>query len=101
MAAHDWLDGLGCFVSVVKGNGRNVVVQDVGFDNAVEESAANETKFTINSCSGSTNVIPASGGVVRERWVGVLKVGDCNCNLSGVCRRQGFNWIRTEPVVHP
>jgi hypothetical protein len=54
------------------------VVENVGFDNAVKESAANKTKFAINGCSGATNVIPASGGVVRKGWVGVLKIGDCN-----------------------
>lgn len=36
MAAHDRLDGLGGFVGVVERNGRNIVMQDVGFDDAVE-----------------------------------------------------------------
>lgn len=32
---HNWLDGLASLVSVVKGNDANVVVEDVGFDDAV------------------------------------------------------------------
>lgn len=36
MAAHDRLDGLGGFVGVVKWDCRNIVMQDVGFDDAVE-----------------------------------------------------------------
>ena len=36
MAAHNWLDSLGGFVGVVERNGRNIVMQDVGFDDAVE-----------------------------------------------------------------
>ena len=81
MTAHDRLDGLGCFVGVIEGDGGNVVVQDVGFDDAVEESAANETEFAVNGCGGSANVAPASGRVVGECGVSVLEVGDCNCNL--------------------
>lgn len=36
MAAHDRLDSLGCFVGMIERNGRHVVMQDVGFDDAVE-----------------------------------------------------------------
>lgn len=36
MAAHDRLDGLGGFVCVVEWNGRNIVMQHVGFDDAVK-----------------------------------------------------------------
>ena len=66
---------------MVEGDGGNVVVQDVCFDDAVEESAANETEFAVNGCSGSTNIIPTSGGIVGESGVSVLEVGNCNCNL--------------------
>lgn len=50
----------------------------MGFDDAVEESAANESEFAVNGCSGATNVVPASGRVVRKGGVGVLEVGDGN-----------------------
>jgi hypothetical protein len=36
VAAHDGLDGLGGFVGVVEGDGADVVVEDVGFDDTVE-----------------------------------------------------------------
>jgi hypothetical protein len=54
------------------------VVKNVGLDNAVEESAANEAKLTVDSSSGTTDVVPACSSVVRKGWVGVLEVGDSN-----------------------
>jgi len=84
MLAHDWLDGLGCFVGVVEGDGADVVVEDVGLDDTVEESAADETEFTIDGCGGSTYVVPALTGVVGKSWVSVLEESDGN-----------------KPVVHP
>jgi hypothetical protein len=44
--AHDALDGLGGFVGVVEGNRGDVVVEDVGLDDAVEQSAADEAELT-------------------------------------------------------
>lgn len=76
MAAHDGLDGLGCLVGVVEGDGADVVVEDVGFDDAVEEMAADKAEFAVNGCGGATDVVPALSVVVGERWVGVLEVGD-------------------------
>jgi hypothetical protein len=81
MTTHNWLDGFGGFICVVERDGADVVVKNVGLDDAVEESAADETKFTINCCSSSTNIVPAFGRVVRKRWVSVLKVGDGNWKL--------------------
>lgn len=78
MLAHDWLDSLGGFVGVVEGDGADVVVEDVGLNDAVEESAANETEFAVNGCGGTTNVVPRSSRVVGKSWVGVLEVGDGN-----------------------
>ena len=66
MAAHDRLDGFGGFIGVVKGNGGDIMVKDVGFDNAVEELAANETEFAIDGCGGATSVSPGVGLVVWE-----------------------------------
>lgn len=78
MLAHDWLDSLGGFVGVVEGDGADVVVEDVGLNDAVEESAANETEFAVNGCGRTTNVVPRSSRVVGKSWVGVLEVGDGN-----------------------
>lgn len=78
MLTHDWLDGLGCLVGMVERNGADVVVKNVGLDDTVEKSAADEAKFTVDGCCGTTDVVPALTRVMRESWVGVLEVGDGN-----------------------
>jgi hypothetical protein len=77
--AHDLLDGLGSLVGVVEGDGRDVVVENVGLDDAVEEAAADETELTVDSSSGTASVGPGLSVVVRKGRVSVLKVGDGNC----------------------
>lgn len=64
--AHDRLDGLGGLVGVVEGNGADVVVQDVSLGDAVEEVATDESHLAINRGSGTTDVVPFLGSVVRE-----------------------------------
>lgn len=78
MAAHDGLDRLSCLVCVVEWNGADVVVEDVGFNDTVEKGAADKAKLAVNSCCGPTDVVPAFTTVMRESWVGVLKVCDGN-----------------------
>ncbi len=78
MTAHDRLDGFGCLVCVVEGDGANVVVKDVGFNNTVEESATDKTELAIDCRSGSTNIVPAFGRVMGKSGISVLKVGDGN-----------------------
>ena len=77
--AHDRLDSLGGFVGVVEGDGGDVVVQDVSLDDAVEEVTTDETEFAVNGCGGTTSKVPRAASVVRERGVGVLEVGDSDC----------------------
>ena len=84
MATHDRLDGFSCFVSVVEGNGRNVVVQDVGFDYPVEQRAADESELAVDGGCGSTRESPRLGSVMRDRGIGVLQVGDCNLVMQSV-----------------
>lgn len=74
--AHDGLDGLGGLVGVVKGDAADVVVQDVGLDDAVEEVATNEAELAVNRGGRAANKVPLLGRVVRERGVGVLEEGD-------------------------
>lgn len=81
MLAHDLLDSFTGLVGVVEGDGANVVVKDVGLDDAVEELATDETEFTIDCCGCSTNVVPASSGVVRKSGISVLEEGDGNYTL--------------------
>jgi hypothetical protein len=77
--AHDGLDGLGGLVGVVEGDGGDVVVEDVGLDDAVEDLAADETELAVNGGGGATSKVPGLAGVVREGRVGVLEVGDGDC----------------------
>ena len=81
VAAHDGLDRFRCLVGVVEGDRGDVVVQDMGFDDAVEELASDETEFAVDGCGRAAGVGPAGGFVMRERGVGVLKVSDGDCNL--------------------
>jgi hypothetical protein len=78
VTTHDWLDGFGSFIGVVEGDGTDVMVKNVGLDDTVEKSAADESEFTIDRSGGTTNVVPALTTVVRKSWVSVLKVGDSN-----------------------
>lgn len=86
VTAHDGLDGLGGFVGVVEGDGADVVVEHVGFDDAMEELAADEAEFAVDGGCGAARVGPAGGGVVGERGVGVLQEGDGDCG----CVSRGF-----------
>lgn len=75
MRAHDFLDGLAGLVGVVEGDRADVVVQDVGFDDAVEDVAADEAEVAVDGCCGAAGEVPDFGGVVWEGGVGVLEVG--------------------------
>jgi hypothetical protein len=76
MLAHNWLDGLGGLISMVKWDSADIVMQNVGLDDAVEELAADEAEFAVDGCCSATSVCPSRGSVVRERRVCVLKEGD-------------------------
>lgn len=76
--AHDGLDGLGGLISVVEGDAADVVVKDVGLDDAVEQVSADEAHLTIDGGSGAADKVPLRIVVVREGRVGVLKEGDGN-----------------------
>lgn len=76
MAAHDGFDRLGSFIGVIEGNGRNVVMEDVGFYNAMHQSATDEPKFTVDGRSSTARIAPRLGGIMGERRVGVLEEGD-------------------------
>lgn len=78
MATHDWLDGFGSLVGVVKWNGADVVVKNVSLDDTVEKGTADETKFAVDGCGGTTDIVPALTRVVGKGWIGVLEVGDGN-----------------------
>lgn len=78
VATHDGLDGFGGLVGVVEGDGADVVVQDMSLDNAVQQSAADEAKLTVDGGSGAADVGPGLAVVVRKGRVSVLEEGDGN-----------------------
>lgn len=80
VAAHDLLDGFAGLIGVVEGDGADIVVENVSFDDAVEYMAADEAKVAVNGCCGATGKVPYFGLVMREGWVGVLQISDGNCN---------------------
>lgn len=76
MPAHDGLDCLGGLVGVVEGNGGDVVMKDVGLNDAVKEGASDEAKLAVDGSSGTTSVGPGVGVVVGQGGVGMLQEGD-------------------------
>lgn len=74
--AHDLLDGLAGFVGVVEGDSADIVVEDVGLDDSVEDVTADETEVTVDGGSGTTGKVPDLRLVVGEGGVGVLEVSD-------------------------
>lgn len=73
----------------------------MGLDDAMEECAADEAKFTVDGCSGSSSVCPGLGIVVRKRGIGMLEEGDGNFGLSVSLSTQFFGKRLTKPVVYP
>lgn len=76
MLAHDGLDSVGSLIGVVEGDGADIMVQDVGLNNAVEEVSTNETHLTIDGGSSATDEVPLVTSVVRKRGISVLEKSD-------------------------
>ena len=73
---HNRLNGFGSFIGVVKWNRGHIVVQNVSFNDAMEEMAADKAKLAVNRCSSAAGKSPSMRLVVRESWVCVLEVCD-------------------------
>lgn len=76
---HDRLDGLSGLVCVVKWNGGDKVMEDVGLDDTVEEMTADETKFAVNGCGSTARKCPGVSFIVRKGGVRVLEVCNGHC----------------------
>jgi len=76
VVAHDLLDGLAGFIGVVEGDGADIVVEDMGLDDSVENVTADETEVTVDGGSGATGKVPHLRLVVGERGIRVLEVSD-------------------------
>ena len=86
MIAHDRLDCLTGLVCVVERNCANVVVENVGFDDAMEKVWTDRPKVAVDGSSGATDEVPRFVLVVRKRWIAMLEVRDGNlkCVLARV-----------------
>ena len=80
--AHNRLNSFRSLVGIVEWDGGDVVVKDVGFDDAVEDVAAYEAEFAIDGGGGAANVGPAVAKVVGKGRVGVLQEGNRDCRRS-------------------
>lgn len=78
MLPHDWLDCLSGFVGMVEWNSADIMVQDVGFNDAVEQVSTNKAEFTINCRRGAASEGPSVGRIVWQGRISVLEVGNRN-----------------------
>jgi hypothetical protein len=78
VVAHHTLDSVGGLIGVIEGNVADIVVQNVGLNDAVENVAANEAKVTVNSGSGTTGKVPHFRLVVGKSGISVLEESDGN-----------------------
>jgi hypothetical protein len=53
-------------------------MEDMGFDDSVEERTTDETEFAIDCCSSAASEGPGMRIIVRKSRVSVLKVRDGN-----------------------
>ena len=82
MLAHDWLDSFCGFIGVIKRNGGDEVVENMGLDNPVKELATNKSKFTIDGRCSSASKVPGMWLIMRKRWICVLE--ECDCDFEAV-----------------
>ena len=54
------------------------MVEYVGLDDTMKEMSSDESKVSINSCSSSACECPCRRIIVRQGWIGMLKVGYSN-----------------------
>ena len=74
--SHDLLDGLAGLIGVVEGDGADIVVENVGLNDTVEDVTADEAEVTVDGGGGTAGEVPDIRLVVREGGIGVLEVGD-------------------------
>lgn len=78
--AHDLLDSLGGLIGMVEWDGADVVMSDVSLDDSMQQSTADESKFTVDCGCGTTGEVPGLVVVVRKSGVSVLQVSDSHCD---------------------
>ena len=86
VCAHDPFDGLCSFLGVVEWDDRDVVVENVGLDDAVEQGTADETEVAVDGRCSAGGESPCFRSIVGNGWVCMLQVRDSNFNT-------GVSWI--------
>ena len=66
---------------MIEWNRADIVMENVGLNNTMQELAADETKFAIDSGCCTTGIVPAGWGVVRKAGISVLQEGDGNYSI--------------------
>ena len=86
---------------MVEGDSADIVVKNVGLNDAVKESATNETEFAVNCRSCTTDIVPACARIMGKSWIGMLKVSDSNWWTLDVWSRMDIHTVLTEPMINP
>ena len=76
VGTHYVLDCFRGFLSVIEWDSRDVVVEDMGLNDAVEQRPSYKSEITIDRCGSSCGEIPGLGSIARDGGVGVLQVRD-------------------------
>lgn len=77
-----WLDGLGGPFGIIEWDATEKVVDDVVIDNFMEKVTTNEAGCAVNGSQCALGVGPCLRSVVGNSGVGVLEVGDGDCESS-------------------
>ena len=75
------LDCFRGFLGVIEWDNRDIVVENMGLNDAVEQRPSYESRITIYCCGSSCGENPGLEPILRDSGVGVLQVGDCNFRL--------------------
>ena len=82
MSAHYHFDGFRGFLGVIKWDDRDVMVEDVSFDDAMEQRTTYESEITVNGCCSSCSKSPGTGSIMCNGRVRVLQIRDCNFRIG-------------------
>lgn len=88
--AHNGLNSFSGFIGMVERNRGYVVMEDMSLDYTVEKRSTYKSKFTVYCRCGSSSESPGFVTIMRDGWIGVLKVGNSNCKSSQF--RKSCSW---------
>ena len=79
MFAHDHFDSSCSLLSVIEWDDGDVVVENVGLNDAVEQGTTDEAEVTINSRCSARSKSPCLRSVMGDRRVCMLQIRNSNC----------------------